>query len=458
MAVIELKNVWKEFSLEREKEMTLKERFVNLGKKSKEEKITVLKDVNLVIESGECFGVLGKNGSGKTTLLKIIAGILKPNEGSVKVDGKIIPILTLGLGFQKNLTAKENVYLYASILGLDKKKIDEKYEEIVKFSELEKMMDVKLKDFSDGMVMRLSFSIAFHVDADIILIDETISVGDAAFQTKCLERIKQLKEGGKTIVIVLHSAIEIRKFCDKALILDKGEVALSGQTSEVCEKYEEMIESERLKRFNDMVMKETGIELNVFCEEMFVLKNGKKCRIELKIAQPPEFIELFFDGGNGIRVFSKNINDGKVIFQTEFLPITRGEYEVWIKFNGKVLSEKPFKVLVKDFGQSEENRIYMLPGSNSPFQDLTVVFGENAELEAEMFHKGKTIFAFNNLEEATTGKKGACLFYKNEMLLADVEENILNEFKRRIWQGLATKHFNEILVSTKLGKSLMGIS
>jgi ABC-type polysaccharide/polyol phosphate transport system ATPase subunit len=457
MVVIELKNVWKEFSLEREREMTLKERFVNLGKGREEEKILALKDIDLAIEKGECFGILGKNGSGKTTLLKIIAGMLKPNRGSVKVEGKIIPILTLGLGFQRELTARENVYLYASILGLNKKEIDERYEKIVKFSELEKVMDVKLKDFSDGMVMRLSFSIAFHVDADIILIDETLAVGDAAFQTKCLERIKQLKEEGKTIVIVLHATADIRRFCDRALILDKGEVIFSGQASKVCEKYEEIIESERLKRFNEGVMKEIGIEFNALCEEAYILKRGRKCEMEIKIKKPSELVELLFVGENIVRVFSKNLNDGKIIFQTNSLPIPQGEYEVWVKRDGKFLSERPFKILVKGFGESRENRIYMLPSSNFPFQDLTVVFGEKSELEAEMFEGGKTVFVFRNLEEASNGRE-ACLFGENKIQVSGKEEYVLEEFKKKIWHDLARKHFNDILMNTQLGKVLMGVS
>jgi len=136
MSVIELKDVWKIYSMEREKALTLKEKFVNIGKKRRREEIIALKGVNLNIERGECFGILGKNGSGKTTLLKIIAGILKPNKGNVKVEGKIVPILTLGLGLQRELTARENVYLYASILGLSKKEIDERYEKIVNFLNL----------------------------------------------------------------------------------------------------------------------------------------------------------------------------------------------------------------------------------------------------------------------------------------------------------------------------------
>jgi len=457
MGAIELKNIWKEFLLEREREVTLKERFANLRKKRKVEKIVALKDINLIIENGECFGILGKNGSGKTTLLKIISGMLKPNNGFVKVEGKVIPILTLGLGFQRELTAKENLYLYASILGLSKNEIDSIYEKIVKFSELENIMDVKLKDFSDGMVMRLSFSIAFHINADIILIDETLAAGDAAFQTKCLEKIEQLKEEGKTIVIVLHSTSEIRRFCDRALILDNGEIIFSGEASDACEKYDEIIESDRLKRFNEFVTKETGVVFNAICEEQFVLKTGKMCLMELEMDQNLELAELLFIGGRCFSVFSKNINNGKKIFQTDSLPIPQDEYNVWIRHEGKFLSERPFKILVKHAEESEENKIYMLPNSNSPFQDLTIVFGEGAETEAEMFEKGKTIFVFKNLEEIVKKDK-ACLFIENKILSAGKVEDVLAEVKTRIWKDLALKHFYEILSNKQIGKVLMGIS
>jgi ABC-type polysaccharide/polyol phosphate transport system ATPase subunit len=453
MSVIELKDVWKKFSLEREKEMTLKEKFVNMGKKRENEEITALKEINLSIEKGECFGILGKNGSGKTTLLKIIAGMLKPTRGSVKTEGKIIPILTLGLGFQRELTARENVYLYASILGLKKREIDEKYEKIVEFSELKDMMNVKLKDFSDGMVMRLSFSIAFHLNADIILIDEILAVGDAAFQTKCLEKIKELKKEGKTIIIVSHSIEDIRRFCDKAIILDKGKIIFSGKAFETCEKYEEIIESERLRRWNEEIKRETGIEFHAFSEEAYILKAGEKCEIRIKPPKAVNMIELFFEGKNSLRAFSKNFDGERIVFKIESLPLSQGEYKVWVKENGKFLSKRPFEILVRGEKESKENKIYMLPTSNFPFRDLTIVSGENPEAEIGMFEKGKAIFVFTNLEEVINGKN-ACLIEENK-ILAWGKEPILRKFKEKIWKELASKHFNDILIKTQLGKALV---
>jgi ABC-2 type transport system ATP-binding protein len=454
MSVIELKDVWKIYSMEREKALTLKEKFVNIGKKRRREEIIALKGVNLNIERGECFGILGKNGSGKTTLLKIIAGILKPNKGNVKVEGKIIPILTLGLGLQRELTARENVYLYASILGLSKKEIDERYEKIVNFSELEKMMNVKLKDFSDGMVMRLSFSVAFHVDADIILIDEVLAVGDAAFQIKCLEKIRELKKEGKTIVMVSHSPDDIRRFCDRALILDKGEVIFFGEAKRVCEKYEEMIESERLKRWNEEAEKENKIKFDAFFEYPYVLKKGEKCKITVKIRDVSQLPNLFFEGRNKVRVFSKKVENERVIFQTDSLPLPEGEYNIWIECNGKFITKKPFKVVVKNSKESNENMVYMPLNSKLPFDGLTLVFGQTAEKEYEEYENGKTLFVFENLENLTNGGN-ACLFNGDKIIAVGKKEDVLEKLKEEVWQHLAIKHFKDILAKTEIGRSLI---
>jgi len=455
MSVIELKDVWKIYLLEKEKATTLKEKFVNIGKRGKREEIIALKGVSLNIERGECFGVLGKNGSGKTTLLKIIAGVLKPNKGSVRVEGKIVPILTLGLGLQRELTAKENVYLYGSILGLSKKEIDERYEKIVKFSELEKVMDVKLKDFSDGMVMRLSFSVAFHVDADIILIDEVLAVGDAAFQAKCLEKIMELKKEGKTVVMVSHSPDDIRKFCDRAVILEKGEIIFLDEARKVCEKYEEMIESERLKRWNEEVERKYGIKFDASFEYPYVLKEGEKCRIVIEAGNLPKLPNLFFRGRDKVRVFSRKVENGKVIFQTDSLPLPQGEYDVLIECNGKHLTKEPLKVVVKSSKESEENRVYIPLTSKYPFQGLTLVFGKTPEKEYEEYRKGKTLFVFENLD-SIVNEGNACLFKGGKTLMVGKKEIVLEKLKEETWKYLAIKHFKDILAKTELGRSLIG--
>lgn len=456
MFAIELENVWKEFSLERKKELTLKERFVNLGKRRETERVIALRNINLSIKRGECFGILGKNGAGKTTLLKIIAGILKPDRGRIIIRGNVVPILSLGLGFEKELTAKENVYLYGSVLGLSKREIDEKYEKIVEFSELENVMNVKLRDFSDGMVMRLSFSIAFHVDCDIILIDEVLAVGDAAFQRKCLDRIKELKKEGRTIVIVSHSVDDIKRFCDRALILDKGKIVFLGKVLKVCEKYEEMIESERLKRINEMLMEENGIYFDAFCEERFILKRGKRCKIELKSGNLGNSVELWFEGKDHVRLFTKNFKKNKLVFQTNSFPLSPGTYDVWVRRDGKIMVKKPFKILVKDFQESTETIAYMSPDSKSPFKDLTLVFGRNSELEMKKFERGKTLFVFEDLNRVA-GRNECSLFKGNRLVMKGQKESVLNRFKEEVWKGLAIEYFSDILEETQLGRSLMRV-
>jgi len=458
MIAIKLENVCKEFNLERKKELTLKERFINfsknLRKKRKNEKIIALKNINLSIKSGECFGILGENGSGKTTLLKVIAGIIQPDKGDVITNGKILPILSLGIGFQKELTAKENVYIYGSILGMKKKEIEEKYDQIVKFAELKNMMDVKLRDFSDGMIMRLSFSIAFHTDADIILIDELLSVGDADFQTKCLEMIRRIKEEGKTIVLVMHSPSDIKKFCDRALILKRGRIISLGPSEKVCEKYDEMMESKRLKRLNRIVEKENNIKFNVVGAYPFILKTGGKCRITIKTKDVGKINELLFTGNSIVRVFSNKIVKNNVIFSTNSLPIEEGQYDVWVKCDDKLLNKSPFKVVVKYFKESNENKLFMLPGKNNPFYDLTIVSGEDGKKEFDKFKEGKTIFVYKDLDKMN---KQLCLFEKGELITSSNSENVVNEFKKRIWLEFATKYFYDILVRTDLGKKAMGI-
>jgi ABC-type multidrug transport system ATPase subunit len=334
---------------------------------------------------------------------------------------------------------------------LRKREIDGKYEEIVNFSELRDVMNVKLKDFSDGMIMRLSFSIAFHVNADIILIDEILAVGDAAFQIKCLEKIKKLKEEGKTIVLVSHATAHIRKFCDKAILLENGKIISFGEASKVCEKYEEIIERDRLRRWNEEVEKESSNKFTT--SEEFILMSGERCKIEVRTPQLGP-IELLFEGKSCVRAFSKLFENEKAVFQTDSLPLSEGEYMVWIKQKGEFLSKRPFKILVKGLRESKENRVYISPNSAFPFQTLTIVFGENPEIEMEMFEKGKTLFVFQNLQDAMHGKR-ACLIKENKVIATGEKEFVLELFKKEIWRELALKHFKHILLKTKLGKALV---
>lgn len=235
--IIEVNDVWKIFNLPQERYNTAKQALVNIYKKKKILKQEVLKGINFVVNEGEFFGIVGKNGSGKSTLLKMLAGIYVPNSGTIKIRGKVSPFLELGVGFNPELTGIENIYLNGSILGLSKKQIDEKLNDIISFSELEEFMDQKLKNYSSGMQVRLAFSVAIHAHAPIILLDEILAVGDANFQQKCSNEFTKLKRSGRTIIFVSHSMDAVIKYCDRAILIDEGKIIIDGSPSKVAYEY-----------------------------------------------------------------------------------------------------------------------------------------------------------------------------------------------------------------------------
>jgi len=237
--VIKLKNIRKSFFLPHEKHDTLMEYMHNPIRlfKPSGEQYSVLKDIDLEIYPGEFVGIMGRNGSGKSTLLKIMAGIYEPTSGTVKVNGKLVPFLELGVGFNAQLSARENVYLNGIILGMKRSALKEKYDEIVKFAELEKFMEVPLKNFSSGMQVRLAFSIAIMADADVYLLDEVLAVGDVAFQEKCFDVFRKYKLQGKTVVLVTHSSASVKEFCDRAVFLKDGIIQPTHSVDEVIQAY-----------------------------------------------------------------------------------------------------------------------------------------------------------------------------------------------------------------------------
>jgi ABC-2 type transport system ATP-binding protein len=205
--------------------------------KPKGEQFTVLKDIDLDVYKGEFLGIMGRNGSGKSTLLKILAGIYEPTSGSVKVTGSVVPFLELGVGFNAELSGRENVFLNGIILGMSKDKLKKKYDEIVAFAELEKFMDMPLKNYSSGMQVRLAFSIAIMADADIYILDEVLAVGDVEFQKKCFDVFRNYKEQKKTVILVTHAAGSVKDFCTRAVFLKDGVFQVQGDVDEVIEAY-----------------------------------------------------------------------------------------------------------------------------------------------------------------------------------------------------------------------------
>ncbi len=236
-AIIKVTNLKKSFKLPTDKSWGLKQAILNRLKGIKGYvKQDVLKGVSFEVKEGEFLGIVGRNGSGKSTLLKILSGIYVPDSGKIKVNGSLVPFIELGVGFNPELTGKENIYLNGAMLGFSNSEMDEMYDDIVKFAELEPFMHQKLKNYSSGMQVRLAFSIAIRARGDILILDEVLAVGDAAFQEKCNEYFRN-KKGNQTIILVTHDMENVRRFCDRAILLEDGKVIKDGKPDKIADAY-----------------------------------------------------------------------------------------------------------------------------------------------------------------------------------------------------------------------------
>lgn len=242
MQAITVNNISKKFSIPHEKKTTLFQNMVGLIKRQFDyEEFWALKDISFEVKKGEAFGIIGKNASGKSTLLKILTKVLYPDSGSITINGKVASFLGLGVGFQPELSAQENVYIYSSVLGLSRKKVNRIYNGIFEFAELKKFENMKLKNFSSGMYMRLAFSTAIHAVPDILLIDEIFGVGDEPFRKKCQDKINKFKAEGKTMIFVSHSADELKQLCQRSLLLNEGKIITIGNTEKVMNDYRKVL-------------------------------------------------------------------------------------------------------------------------------------------------------------------------------------------------------------------------
>lgn len=248
---IRVEGLSKTFRVPHEKTTTLKGAVIGLFSKKSYTNFNALEDINFEIKKGEFFGIIGRNGSGKSTLLKILAGIYVPNKGKVSIVGKLSPFLELGVGFNAELTGRENLYLGGAILGIARKEIDEKFDKIVNFAELEEFIDMKLKNYSSGMQVRLAFSLAINAHAEILLMDEVLAVGDTNFQSKCLTEFNRYKEMGKTVILVSHDVATVQRYCDRAMLLRNGKIVKIGQAEEVGSEYMNQNISDEGKRMAD---------------------------------------------------------------------------------------------------------------------------------------------------------------------------------------------------------------
>jgi len=234
---IKVNHVYKSFVVYYDRANTLKERLLFFRRNKRREKREILKDINIEIRKGETVALIGVNGSGKSTLLKLMTQIIFPNKGTIETNGKLTSLLELGAGFHPDFSGRENIYFNASIFGLTRKEIDKRLNQIIEFSELGELIDNPVRTYSSGQYMRLAFSVAINVDAEILLIDEILSVGDQHFQEKCFNKMHQLRDEGKTMVFVTHSMESVKNLCDRAIWLYEGKVKMDGNTNEVVDEY-----------------------------------------------------------------------------------------------------------------------------------------------------------------------------------------------------------------------------
>jgi len=248
MNIIEVEDVWKKFKIPHERKGTVLDAIAGTlalfgGRRSTFEEFWALRNVTFNVPKGRSIGIIGENGSGKTTLLRLIANVMKPDQGRISVRGRIAPMLELGLGFHPELTAKENVVVFGALMGLQRNRLKKQIETIIEFAELKRFEDAPLKTLSSGMQMRLAFSVAVQTDADIILVDEALAVGDMGFQQKCFSKFKEFRSNGKTIVLVSHALNLVKEFCEEALLLSKGEMISFGETETVVNEYVKRVQA-----------------------------------------------------------------------------------------------------------------------------------------------------------------------------------------------------------------------
>jgi ABC-2 type transport system ATP-binding protein len=285
--VIEIKDLSKRFVIRKDK--SLKERLVNFRRSNlHKDDFWALRDVNVTINSGSTIGLIGPNGSGKSTLLKMIGGILQPTTGTVSLRGRVAALLELGAGFHPDLTGRENVYLNASLQGLTRKETDRYFDAIVDFSGIERFIDTQVKYYSSGMYVRLAFSVAVHVDPDILLVDEVLAVGDEPFQRKCMDRIRSFQHEGRTIVLVTHGLDVVAEICDRAVVLESGHVIADGTPRDalrVLRSEFEQVRHDEIERQHDTDQHDTPEVPRAHIERMEVLSNGTPVR-EVPVGAP----------------------------------------------------------------------------------------------------------------------------------------------------------------------------
>jgi len=348
---VEVTDVSKMFKLHHENVKSLKEKVLFFRRRGYEE-FWALKDIDVKVEEGDTLGLIGANGSGKTTLLKCITKILYPTKGRITTSGSIAALLELGAGFQADLTGRENVYLNASILGFSRKEVDKKFDDIVAFSELERFIDNHVRNYSSGMYVRLGFAIAINVDPDILIIDEVLAVGDEAFQRKCLERINEIQNAGKTIIFVTHNVEVTQEICNRVIMLDQGNIVKDGAPREVVPFYHKAMEPEEESRERgNLRIMVTGVELlNGEGKPATEFYTGESLKIRVSyLAQEPVEDPVFgfsIDDYRGFTAYGTNTGlkgmnlgtvsgEGVIEFDLKSLPMLEGRYFVNLSIHSR---------------------------------------------------------------------------------------------------------------------------
>jgi len=391
---LSIKNVSKTFRIPHEKVSSLRGAFTQAFRgKTTYEEFKALDDVSFEVKKGEFFGIIGRNGSGKSTLLKVLAGIYQPDKGKVHVNGLISPFLELGIGFNPELSGRDNVYLNATVLGLTKKQIDQKFDDIVRFSELERFIDQKLKNYSSGMQVRLAFSVSIHANRDILLMDEVLAVGDSNFQSKCLSEFVKYKEMGKTVILVTHDIATVQKYCDRTLLLRNGKVIVIGKSDDVGNEYIYQNMSDEERRILGERQEIDGRE-------------GKKSVVQTKkkgMQKTVEIVRIEFLDGNGrhknvfttgddmsVRVYFKRkddvstLNFGVAIFNQE------NHYAFGVDtFMDKIDTEKYLK---KNYYQINYKNIPLKTGS---YYVNSAIYGDGVHVAYDFVPKSSLFKVFS---------------------------------------------------------------
>jgi ABC-2 type transport system ATP-binding protein len=299
--VIDVQGISKQFKIHHERNQSLKERLLH-PRTGSTEVFNALKDVNFSVGQGEALGIVGHNGSGKSTLLKCICGVLKPTAGEIRLRGSLAALLELGAGFQTELSGRDNVYLYGSMLGFSRKMVDGIFDDVVAFSEIENFIDTQVKFYSSGMYVRLAFAVAVNVDPDILVVDEVLAVGDERFQAKCVDRIQKFKDEGRTILLVTHNADQVRALCDRAIVLDSGDMIADGPTQESLRIFREHLMEDAIEHDSARLQESISIDSVSTPSGSFEVKSGMGLHFDVTVSSRSAYsgnfvMELFTRGG-----------------------------------------------------------------------------------------------------------------------------------------------------------------